>query len=80
MKDIDIILKEMTLEEKAGQLVMSSFVDRYEVPADMAALLEAGAVGSVLYFSGCNIIDPKRLRDLTEKVQEKARKNRFGIP
>ena len=80
MKDIDIILKEMTLEEKAGQLVMSSFVDRYEVPSDMAALLEAGAVGSVLYFSGCNIIDPERLRNLTEKVQEKARKNRFGIP
>lgn len=80
MKDINIMLKEMTLEEKAGQLVMSSFTDRYEVPSDMATLLEEGAVGSILYFSGCNIIDPPRLRNLTEKVQASARKNRFGIP
>lgn len=80
MKNIDQILSEMTLEEKAGQLIMSSFVDRYEVPADMDALLRSGAVGSVLYFSGCNVIDPVQLRDLTEKVQESARANRFGIP
>lgn len=80
MKDIESILKEMTLEEKAGQLVMSSFVERFAVPSDMDALLCAGAVGSVLYFSGCNVINPIQLRSLTEKVQESARKNRFGIP
>ena len=80
MLDIDAILGKMTLEEKAGQLVMSSFVDRFEVPADMDELLEKGAVGSILYFSGCNIIDPLQLRALTEKVQASARKNRFGIP
>lgn len=80
MKDIESIIGEMTLEEKAGQLVMSSFVDRYEVPADIDALLKSGAVGSILYFSGCNVIDPAQLRDLTEKVQASARGNRFGIP
>ncbi len=80
MMDIDEILSGMTLEEKAGQLVMSSFVDRYEVPADMDGLLKSGAVGSILYFSGCNVIDPAQLRDLTEKVQASARANRFGIP
>ncbi len=80
MFDIDSILKQMTLEEKAGQLVMSSFVDRFEVPSDMDALLQKGAVGSILYFSGCNVIDPLQLRDLTEKVQASARKSRFGIP
>jgi len=80
MKDIETIISEMTLEEKAGQLVMSSFTDRYEVPADMDALLREGAVGSILYFSGCNVIDPAQLRNLTEKVQASARGNRFGIP
>lgn len=80
MKNIDEILKEMTLEEKAGQLVMSSFVERFNVPGDMDTLLRAGSVGSILYFSGCNVIDPVQLRSLTEKVQESARKNRFGIP
>ncbi len=80
MKDIEAIIGEMTLEEKAGQLVMSSFTDRYEVPADMDRLLSEGAVGSILYFSGCNVIDPAQLRDLTEKVQASARRNRFGIP
>lgn len=80
MKDIESIIGEMTLEEKAGQLVMSSFTDRYEVPADMDELLKNGAVGSILYFSGCNVIDPAQLRDLTEKVQASARRNRFGIP
>lgn len=78
--DIEAIISGMTLEEKAGQLVMSSFVDRYEVPADMDALLRSGAVGSILYFSGCNVIDPVQLRNLTEKVQASARANRFGIP
>lgn len=80
MKDIDSILKEMTLEEKAGQLIMSSFVERKNVPADMDALLAQGAVGSILYFSGCNVVDPAQLRSLTEKVQASARKNRFGVP
>lgn len=80
MKDIETILKEMTLEEKAGQLVMSSFVERYTVPQDMDGLLRAGAVGSVLYFSGCNVIDPVQLRALTERVQDSALRNRFGIP
>ncbi len=80
MKDIEAIIGEMTLEEKAGQLVMSSFTDRYEVPAEMDRLLGEGAVGSILYFSGCNVIDPAQLRDLTEKVQASARRNRFGIP
>lgn len=80
MQDIHTILAEMTLEEKAGQLIMSSFVGRNTVPDDMVALLGSGAVGSILYFSGCNVVDPVQLRDLTEKVQTTARKNRFGIP
>lgn len=63
-------LSSMSLEERAGQLVMSSFVGREEIPSDTIELLEKGAVGSVLYFSGCNVVDSLQLRSLTEKVQK----------
>ena len=74
------LLSKMSLEEKAGQLIMSSFVDRYDIPEDMQKLLETGAVGSILYFSGCNVVDSLQLRDLTEKVQAASLKSPHKIP
>ncbi len=73
-------LSSMTLEEKAGQLVMSSFVGRNDIPSDTLELLKKGAVGSMLYFSGCNVVDTLQLRSLTEKVQEASLQSPHGIP
>ena len=73
-------LSSMSLEERAGQLVMSSFVGREEIPSDTIELLEKGAVGSMLYFSGCNVVDSLQLRSLTEKVQEASLKSPHQIP
>ena len=74
------IVADMSLEERAGQLVMSSFTSRTDVPAETVELLKSGSAGSILYFSGCNIVDGLQLRALTEKVQALSRSSKSGIP
>lgn len=73
-------LASMSLEEKAGQLVMEDFVGRREIPQDALEALERGAVGSILYFSGCNVVDGLQLHGLTSMVQKAARSARSGVP
>lgn len=70
----------MSLEERAGQLVMSSFTGRTSVPEETVELIKTGAAGSILYFSGCNIVDALQLRSLTEKVQAASRQTKNAIP
>jgi beta-N-acetylhexosaminidase len=80
MFDTRELFSRMSLEEKAGQLVMQDFVGRWEVPQDVTQGLAEGAIGSILYFSGCNVIDSYQLRILTEKVQTAARSGPWRIP
>jgi beta-N-acetylhexosaminidase len=72
-------IKSLSLEERAGQLVMSSFSGQWEVPENTLNLLEQGAIGSILYFSGCNVVDSIQLRDLTIKVLNAAKKSKAKI-
>ncbi|MEJ5187602.1 MAG: hypothetical protein WHT84_00170, partial [Breznakiellaceae bacterium] len=80
MFDSRELFSRMSLEEKAGQLVMQDFVGRWDVPQDVTQGLAEGAIGSILYFSGCNVIDSYQLRILTEKVQTAARSGPRRIP
>ena len=77
---IENIIKNMTLDERAGQLVMSSFTGRTEIPEETVELIKAGAAGSILYFSGCNVVDALQLRGLTEKVQKASLQSKAGLP
>jgi beta-N-acetylhexosaminidase len=78
--DVKKTLEAMSLEERAGQLVMEDFVGRREIPGDAVEALASGAVGSILYFSGCNVVDGVQLRSLTELVQKAARSSRSAVP
>ncbi|MCX7655985.1 MAG: hypothetical protein N2Z76_05630 [Treponemataceae bacterium] len=80
MMDIMELFSRMSLEEKAGQLVMQDFVGRWEIPSEVVEGLADGSIGSILYFSGCNVIDSAQLRRLTEKVQEAALSGTLKIP
>ncbi|MBN1412072.1 MAG: hypothetical protein JW969_14610 [Spirochaetales bacterium] len=80
MSNLKNILEKMTLEEKAGQMLMENFVGRYEVPQETLENIQNGRFGSILYFSGCNVVDSFQLKDLTSKIQAAARKSRLSMP
>ena len=77
---IENTIKNMSLDERAGQLVMSSFTGRTSIPEETVELIKAGAAGSILYFSGCNVVDALQLRGLTEKVQKASLESKAGLP
>lgn len=78
--EIKRIINEMTLEEKVGQLFMEYNESKYEVLPHVKEALKEGRIGSIIYFSGCNVEDGVQLSELSIKVQEAAKKNRFKLP
>ncbi|GEM_PF-450260 len=78
--EIKKIISEMTLEEKVGQLFMEYNESKYEVLPHVKEALKEGRVGSIIYFSGCNVENGVQLSELSIKVQEAAKKNRFKLP
>ncbi len=80
MKDIKKLISEMTLEEKLGQLFMEYMEDKYNVLPHIKDALDSGRIGSIIYFSGCNVEDGLQFGELSAKLQMEAGKRGRGIP
>lgn len=62
-----IDIKNMTLEQKVGQLMMIGW--QSDDPSEIIDLIEKYHFGNIILFTR-NIKNPKQLKDLTEKIQE----------
>ena len=71
-------IKEMTLKEKLGQLVMCGFEDSF-YDEHIRVLVEEYKVGNVIYFAR-NVDNIKQLANLNKKVYEEIVKNTGIIP
>ncbi len=74
------LIEAMSLEEKAGQVMMEDFVGHYDVPAHSADAIRKGKMGAIIYFSGCNVIDGMQLKKLTKKVVSIGKQGRLKLP
>jgi beta-N-acetylhexosaminidase len=76
---IELMLQEMTIEQKVGQLIMAYF-DGPEFGADLAAAMRELHLGGVILFSSTgNIENPAQVAALTADIQNAALKS-GGIP
>jgi len=78
IKNIDETIKNMTLEEKVGQLFTFGFKGPTISP-ELEILLKDRKVGGLLLYS-YNMENPKQLRKLTEAIQNMAVKEGSGVP
>lgn len=73
-------LKQMTLEEKVGQMMMGGF-DGPQPNEDVRRLIQEGHFGSIILFAyNDNVKDPVQTAQLTNRLQEMAQQTRLGIP
>lgn len=79
-KDLRPIINKMTTEEKVGQLFMEYMEHKYEVLPHIKEAFAEGRIGSIIYFSGCNVEDGVQLGALSAKVLKESMKHRHGIP
>lgn len=78
--DAPASVQHMTLEEKVGQMIMAGFYG--EEPTDEARkLIQDGHVGSIILFAySGNIRTPMQTAELTNGLQQLAKKTRLGLP
>lgn len=68
-------LKEMSLEEKIGQLLMVQFYGE-EANKDAKILIQEVKVGGIIYYNWCNgLYSPKQIQALSIGLQELAQSN-----
>jgi beta-N-acetylhexosaminidase len=74
------LLKQMSLEEKVGQLMMVGFYGS-EPNADITRLIrEAHAGGVILFAYSQNVVNPVQTARLTNGLQSLAQETRLGVP
>lgn len=74
------LLKEMSLEEKVGQLLMVHFQGEV-VNEDARALIQETKVGGIIYYNWSNgLTHPTQVQALSAGLQQLANENRFFIP
>lgn len=72
--------KEMTLEEKVGQLLMVHFRGE-EVNDEAKFLIQKLHIGGIIYYNWANgLHSPQQIHNLSTKLQELAVQKRFSIP
>lgn len=69
---------ELSLEEKAGQLLMIGFEGKKPRP-EVARLLAEGKAGGVVFLAR-NLVDAGQTRELIQSLQELAAKRPHGLP
>ncbi len=73
-------LKEMSLEEKVGQLLMVHFHGE-EVNEDAITLVQKLHVGGIIYYSWANGLNSsEKVYHLSESLQKLAKQNRIPLP
>jgi beta-N-acetylhexosaminidase len=76
--DLDWLLAEMSLEEKAGQMIMTG-VPGPVFNAQIASLIETHHFGSVVYFAQ-NTQDTAQTLQLSQSLQRAAASSGHGVP
>ena len=75
-----ILLEDMSLEEKVGQVLMVHFNGEY-ANEDAKKLIQGMYVGGFIYFNPSNgLHSPAQVNQLSRGLQELARKNRLSLP
>src|SRR5687767_13747902 len=73
-------IKEMSLEEKVGQVLMVHFHGE-AVNSDAQTLIQDTKVGGIIYYNWSNgLHSPEQVWALSTGLQEVAKKNRISIP
>jgi beta-N-acetylhexosaminidase len=73
-------IKEMSLEEKVGQLLMVHFHGE-DINEEARTLVQELNVGGFIYYNWSNgLHSPQQIRNLSLHLQELAQENRFHIP
>lgn len=75
---VDMILNEMTLEEKVGQLFQVGFLGTEATP-EITELIEKYHIGGIIYFRR-NIISLEQVTELSNQLQKIAMEKERGIP
>lgn len=78
MKDARTLVREMTLEEKAAQMIFVGFRGT-ELPDQYAELLERHGLGGLILFTR-NVTSPAQVKALTAAAQAAAGRSRQGLP
>lgn len=79
-KKIKNIIKNLSIEEKIGQLMMENFLGKKEIPDSTKEAILKGRIGNIIYFSGCNVDNGLQLSELSGKVQKIFAKTKHKIP
>ncbi|MDP1609039.1 MAG: beta-N-acetylhexosaminidase [Chlamydiales bacterium] len=73
-------LKEMTLEEKVGQILMVHFQGE-QANEDAKTLIQKIHVGGIIYYNWANgLYGPEQVLELSSGLQTLAEKNRLAVP
>ncbi len=74
------LLKDMSLEEKVGQILMVHFHGEV-INDDARALIQDAKVGSIIYYNWSNgLTSPAQVQALSAGLQRLAKENRIPIP
>lgn len=74
------LLKEMSLEEKVGQILMVHFQGE-TINDDAKILIQEAKVGSIIYYNWSNgLTSPAQVQALSAGLQQLAKENRIPIP
>jgi len=74
------LLKEMSLDEKIGQILMVHFQGEV-INDDAKALIQEAKVGSIIYYNWSNgLTSPAQVQTLSTGLQRLAKENRIPIP
>jgi len=69
-KAIDAIIKQMTIEQKIGQMMMIQFIGA-DYSLQLSTMISQYNVGSVLlFYANGNIVDKDQLKSLTQQIQQ----------
>ncbi len=77
---VDKTLAGLTLRQKLGQLLLTSFVGWHGVSPEVRHLNTEGCLGGILFFSGPNVQDIEQLRQLSFLIQGMRKESPTGIP
>lgn len=77
-EEIDDLMKEMSLEEKIGQMMVVGF-NSTEVDSHIKKMIETYHVGGVILYDR-NMTNPEQVKSLNQNLQTLARDSSHGIP
>ncbi len=79
-KNINKIIMEMSIDEKAGQLIASGFTGTDELTPTITHALENGHIGTIMYHCAKNVRNAFQIKELSVNIQNAAVKSPLKTP